>query len=141
MALIDVNSSLKRLKNTYRLVIMNEDSFEEVLKFKLTRLSVYIVFSTLLVLMVVFTTALIAFTPLKYYLPGINNQTGAVKAYRDLKIKTDSIENKLQKQDAYLKNIENILTGKILALDTTKLNLQNIQTTDSIYKANATKTK
>jgi hypothetical protein len=141
MALIDVNSSLKRLKNTYRLVIMNEDSFEEVLKFKLTRLSVYIVFSTILVLMVVFTTALIAFTPLKYYLPGINNQTGAVKAYRELKIKTDSIENKLQKQDAYLKNIENILTGKVIALDTTKLNIQNIQTNDTIYKANATKTK
>jgi hypothetical protein len=141
MALIDVNSSLKRLKNTYRLVIMNEDSFEEVLKFKLTRLSVYIVFSTLLVLMVVFTTALIAFTPLKYYLPGINNQTGAVKAYRDLKIKTDSIENKLQKQDAYLKNIENVLKGKVVALDTTKLNMQNIETVDSFYKANATQTK
>jgi hypothetical protein len=120
---------------------MNEDSFEEVLKFKLTRLSVYIVFSTLLVLMVVFTTALIAFTPLKYYLPGINNNASGVQAYRDLKLKTDSIEKKLTQQDKYLKNIENVLKGNVVKLDTSVLNVQSLPALDTLPSQNAAKKK
>ena len=49
---------------------MNEDTYEEVVKFKLNRLSVYIAMSTLFVLLVGLTVALIVFYPLKYYLPG-----------------------------------------------------------------------
>ncbi len=63
------NSTLKRLRNRYRLVVMNEDTYEEVVKFKLSRLSVYIVLSTLFIVLVGLTVALIAFTPLKLYIP------------------------------------------------------------------------
>jgi len=42
MAKLDANSTLKRLQNRYRLVVMNEDTYEEVVKFNLSRLSVYI---------------------------------------------------------------------------------------------------
>lgn len=70
MTKFDTNSTLKRLRNKYRLVVMNEDTYEEVVKFKLNRLSVYIALSTLFVLLVGLTVALIVFTPLKYYLPG-----------------------------------------------------------------------
>jgi len=103
---------------------MNEDTFEEVVKFKLTRMSVYIVFSTVFILMVTLTASLIIFTPLKYYLPG----TGAggitqVKELRTLKIRTDSMELALQLQDNYLKNIQKVLQGKITFKDTVKLPL------------------
>src|SRR6187549_3259045 len=93
MAKIDANTTLKRLRNHYRLVIMNEDTYEEVVKFKLTRLSVYVVFSTVFVLMVGLTASLIIFTPLKYYLPGVGyGNSRQVKEYRDLKMRTDSME-------------------------------------------------
>ena len=71
MAKLDANSTLKRLRNRYRLVVMNEDTYEEVVKFRLSRLSVYIVLSSAFVLLTVFTVALIVFTPIKYYLPGV----------------------------------------------------------------------
>jgi hypothetical protein len=120
----DVNNTLKRLRNHYRLVIMNEDTFEEILKFKLTRLSVYIVLSTLFILMVGLTVALIVFTPLKYYLPGAGMGTAKeVRQYRELKMRTDSMENAMKDQDAYLKNIQKVLEGKILPLDTNKFTL------------------
>jgi hypothetical protein len=64
MAKFDVNSSLKRLRNRYRLVIMNDDSYEEVVTFKLSRLSVYVFLSTVFVLLTGLTVALIVFTPL-----------------------------------------------------------------------------
>jgi hypothetical protein len=120
----DVNNTLKRLRNHYRLVIMNEDTFEEILKFKLTRLSVYVVLSSIFILLVGLTAALIVFTPLKYYLPGTGmGSAKEVRQYRELKIRTDSMEQALKYQDGYLKNIEKILQGKTIPIDTTKLAL------------------
>ena len=71
MGKLDANSTLKRLRNRYRLVVMNEDTYEEVVKFRLSRLSVYIVLSSVFVLLTILTVALIVFTPIKYYLPGV----------------------------------------------------------------------
>jgi hypothetical protein len=124
MSLPDMNNTLKRLRNHYRLVIMNEDTFEEIIKFKLTRMSVYIVMSSIFILMIGLTTALIVFTPLKYYLPGTGMGTAKeVKQYRELKLRTDSMEQALKLQDGYLKNIQKVLEGKTVQLDTTKLAL------------------
>ena len=116
------NSALKRLKNHYRLVIMNEDTYEEVIKFKLTRTSVYIMLSSIFILMIGITASLIIFTPLKYYLP--NTGYGNVKElreYRQLKMRTDSMEQALQQQDKYLGNIQKILSGNVVMQDTNKL--------------------
>ena len=106
----DVHNRLKRLRNHYRLVVMNEDTYEEVVKFKLTRLSVYIIMSTVFVLMVGLTTSLIIFTPLKYYLPGVGyGNAKQVKEYRALKIRTDSMEQALQRQYKYFEDLQKVL--------------------------------
>ncbi|MEQ1554925.1 MAG: hypothetical protein ABL929_12135 [Ferruginibacter sp.] len=124
MEIPTVNTTLKRLRNHYRIVIMNEDTFEEVVKFKLTRISVYIVSSTIFILLVGLTSALIVFTPLKYYLPGTGMGTAKeVKQYRALKVRTDSMEQALKYQDSYLKNIVKVLEGKTILIDTNKLAL------------------
>ena len=131
MQLPDVNNTFKRLRGHYRLVIMNEDTFEEVVKFKLTRLGVYIVLSTVFILMVGLTAALIVFTPLKYYLPGTGmGNAKQVKEYRQLKIRTDSMEQALKYQDSYLKNIQKVLQGKITPLDTNKIVLPKMDKSD-----------
>lgn len=128
MAIPDVNNSFKRLRSHYRLVIMNEDTFEEVVKFKLTRMGVYIVLSTLFILMIGLTASLIIFTPLKYYLPGTGmGNAKQVKEYRQLKIRTDSMEQALKYQDTYLKNIQKVLQGNIKALDTNKILLPKVE--------------
>ncbi|OZA57161.1 MAG: hypothetical protein B7X75_05825, partial [Sphingobacteriales bacterium 39-40-5] len=57
------NDTLKRLRNSYRLVVMNDDTYEEVVTFKLSRLSVYIGLSVSFVVLVGLTIALIAFSP------------------------------------------------------------------------------
>ena len=126
MAEAEENSNLKKLRSNYRLVIMNEDTFEEVIKFKLTRTSVYVMLSSIFILMIALTAALIVFTPLKYYLP--NSGYGDVKQiqeYRQLKIRTDSMELALKQQHDYMLNIKNVLQGKIPTLDTTKIKIKN----------------
>jgi len=131
MAKLDTNSTLKRLRNRYRLVVMNEDTYEEVVKFRLSRLSVYIVMSSVFVLLTVLTVALIVFTPIKYYLPGVGyGDVKQVREYRSLKIKTDSIETALRYKEKYLNDLKKVLSGEVVKLDTTTLDLPKIENSD-----------
>jgi hypothetical protein len=123
MSLPDENTSLKRLRNRYRLVIMNDDTFDEVVTFKLTRLSVYIGISTLFVLLVGLTVALLAFTPLKLYIPGYGEGQKA-REFEILKVRTDSLEHDLMLKQQYINSIENVLKGNILPRDTSRLQLK-----------------
>lgn len=124
-------NTLKRLRNHYRLVIMNEDTYEEVVKFKLNRLSVYISFSTIFIVMIGLTTSLIIFTPLKYYLPGVGyGSVKQVKEYRTLKIRTDSMEQALKYHQQYFNNLQKVLQGTLPKLDTTTLSLPKVETSD-----------
>src|SRR5687768_4666591 len=110
MAKFDANSTLKRLQNRYRLVIMNDDTYEEVVTFKLSRLSVYVTLCTIFVLLTGLTVALIVFTPLRLYIPGYGD-VNATKELRELKMKTDSLEQAVRYKEQYLNNIKNVLQG------------------------------
>ncbi len=127
MAKLDANSTLKRLRNRYRLVVMNEDTYEEVVKFKLSRLSVYIGLSTLFVVLVGLTIALIVFTPLKYYLPGVGyGNAKQIREYKALKIRTDSMEDALRYKERYYNDIQKVLRGDVPKLDTNQLLLPKV---------------
>ncbi len=110
MAKLEYNDTLKRLRNSYRLVVMNDDTYEEVVTFKLSRLSVYIGLSASFVLLIGLTIALIAFTPLKYYIPGYGTRESRT-ALQVLKIRTDSLEQSIRFKDQYLESIKKVLNG------------------------------
>jgi hypothetical protein len=95
MAKLEANAPLKQLRNRYRLVIMNDDTYEEVVTFKLSRLSVYVALSSVFVILVSLTVALIVFTPLKQYLPGYASQSSR-RDLQALKFKTDSLEQSMR---------------------------------------------
>jgi hypothetical protein len=131
MSIQEPLNTLKRLRNHYRLVIMNEDTYEEVVNFKLNRISVYIAFSSMFILLIGLTASLIIFTPLKYYLPGVGyGNVKQMKAYRDLKIRTDSMEIALQQQKQYFENVQKVLRGTVPRLDTAALALPKVETSD-----------
>lgn len=121
--MFDAKITLKRLRNKYRLVIMNDDTYEEVVRFKINRLSVYIVFSTIFVVLVGFTVALIVFTPLKMYVPGYGNTTNR-KELQQVKMRTDSLEQALKNKDIYLQSLKEVLIGNTkISLDTSLLKI------------------
>lgn len=107
---INPESTFKRLRNTYRLVLMNDDSFEEMLTLRLSRLSVYIGLSTIFVLLVGLTIALIAFSPLKYYIPGYGTKESRT-ALQLLKIRTDSLEQAILYKEQYIEGVKKVLSG------------------------------
>src|SRR5258705_5525593 len=119
----ELNSTLKRLRNRYRLVVMNDDTYEEVVTFKLSRLSVYIGLSTIFVLLTGLTVALIVFTPLKMYIPGFGDATNT-RELRELRIRTDSLQQAMTYKDQYLENIKSLLEGGVgVKRDTTAINI------------------
>jgi hypothetical protein len=121
MPKLDINNTFKRTSNTYRLVVMNDDTFDEVVAFRLSRKSVYIGFSISFILLVGMTIALIAFTPLKYYIPGYGTKESRT-ALQLLKIRTDSLEQSVHYKEQYLEGIKKVLSeGNPRQLDTLPL--------------------
>ena len=130
MAKFDANSTLKRLQNRYRLVVMNDDTYEEVVTFKLSRLSVYVFLSTVFVLLTGLTVALIVFTPLKLYIPGYGDLNNT-KELRELKIRTDSLEQEVRYRDQYFEGLRNVLQGSsAVKMDTTALKIPKAEKID-----------
>ena len=122
-------SRFKRLTNRYRLVVMNDHSYEEVVTFKITRLGVYIAACFVFVVLVGLTTALISFTPLKFYIPGYGSQSERRELTR-LKLRTDSLEKQIQNREAYWENVKNVLSGKAeLVLDTAVISIPDLEET------------
>ncbi|MBT8385445.1 MAG: M23 family metallopeptidase [Bacteroidia bacterium] len=106
------NKFKEKLTFKYRFVVLNEDTFEERFSFKLNRLNVLVLGSLFSMLLIGLTTILIAFTPLKEYIPGYSSSDLKKKA-SDLVYKVDSLQQKLAVNDVYIQNIQQVLTGKI----------------------------
>ena len=108
-----LNNFWKKLLHKYRFVIMTDDSFEEKLSIKLSRLNIF-AFSGFVVFTCFFVAViLITYTPLKEYIPG-KSTSQAKKELIALIIKSDSLEKTLQNRKVYLQNINNIINGNEL---------------------------
>tara|TARA_R110002020_G_scaffold122487_7_gene278044 strand:- start:56376 stop:57245 length:870 start_codon:yes stop_codon:yes gene_type:complete len=102
----------KKLLHKYRLVILNESTFEEKISFKLSRLNVFVSGSLFIVALIALTTLLIAFTPLREYIPGYSS-TKLKRQATELTYKTDSLVTVLNYTNKYLSNIRMVLKGDI----------------------------
>lgn len=119
----------KKLLHKYRLVILNEETFEERFTFKLNRLNVF-VFSTLFaVFLIVSTTILIAFTPLREYIPGYSSSS-LKRQVTDMVYKTDSLSRVIEVNEQYLASVRNVLTGDIKTVDFNKDSIIELAKTD-----------
>lgn len=101
---------IERLRHRYRLVVMNDDTFEEKLSLTLTPLGLFILAGTITIIMTMLVTSLIAFTPLREYIPGYAD-AGVRKNLIRLTFKSDSLEQTLIAQNAFIANIGNVLSG------------------------------
>lgn len=102
----------QKLTDKYRLVVLNENTFEERFSLKLSRLNVFVLGGFFSVLLVVLTTILIAFTPLKEYIPGYSSTELKIKA-ANLTFEVDSLKTKLAILENFTKAIKPVLTGEI----------------------------
>ena len=102
----------KKLFTKNRLVILNEDTFEEIFSLRLTLMNVFVVATIGAFLIIFITTYIIAFTPLREYIPGYAS-TQLKKDATELALKSDSLNYAIQKNEAYIQSIKKVLTGDL----------------------------
>lgn len=102
----------KKLTDKYRLVVLNEKTFEERFALKLSRLNVFIFGGLFSVILIVGTILLIAFTPIKEYIPGYDSSKLKREAAQ-LTFETDSLKQRLAVIENYANSLRPILTGEI----------------------------
>jgi murein DD-endopeptidase MepM/ murein hydrolase activator NlpD len=118
----------KKLFTKNRLVILNEETFEEVFSLRLTLMNVFVVASVSATLIIFVTTYIIAFTPLREYIPGYASSK-LKKEATELALKSDSLTNALKKNEAYIASIKKILTGDV---DYARLNKDSITAGETV---------
>ena len=114
-----------KLLHKYRLVVLNEDTFEERFAVKLTRLNVFSLSSLAAIILITLTTLLIFLTPLREYIPGYSS-AALQKQALNLSYKTDSLIKAINMNDLYIKSIKSALSGEVSSVVINK---------DSIFKA------
>jgi len=113
---------LKKLFNKRRLVILNEDTFEETFSLKLNLMNVFVVVTLSAIFLIGITTYIIAFTPLREYIPGYAS-TQLKKDAMNLAIKSDSLQKSVEINNLYISSIKKVLTGD---LEYAKLNKDSL---------------
>jgi len=101
----------RKLRNRYRLVIFNDTNFEERFSFRLTRLNVLIFVLSLGVVFITLTFFIIAYTPIKVYIPGYPDVDQKKQLY-SLSLLADSLIQDARQKNIYLQNIKDIVSGE-----------------------------
>lgn len=103
---------LEKLKYKYRLIILNEDTFEQKTSLRLSRMNLYVLGSVFILFMVCLITAIIAFTPLKFYLPGVGS-IDVRSQLIEIEMLTDSLTTELDKRNYWLGSFQKALSGEL----------------------------
>lgn len=117
----------KKLFTKNRLVILNEDTFEEIFSLRLTLMNVFVVATVGALFIIFITTYIIAFTPLREFIPGYASSQLKRDA-TELALKSDSLSVALKKNDLYIQSIKKVLTGD---LEYAKFNKDSIVASNS----------
>jgi murein DD-endopeptidase MepM/ murein hydrolase activator NlpD len=99
-----------KLRKKYHLVVYNNETYEEKANFKFTLLAFLniVIFSS--VLLIVLVTYLIAFTPLREYIPGYTDVSLNRRVY-EMERRADSMELVFKQKDLYINNLKRIIMG------------------------------
>ena len=110
------NVSLKKLNRKYDFLMSRDDTGKPMLNFKLNLLNLILVIIGIALLLIIITIFIIAFTPLREYIPGYTD-TNINREVYELSLRADSIERELQKKDVYFENMKRIVEGYDFAAD------------------------
>ena len=102
---------LQNLLNRYRMIVINEITFNEELSFRFSRLNIFSIIILLLVFIFTGTFFLVSYTPIKEFIPGYTSTKVRKEAIRNTFL-LDSLVTKFQKQDQFIKSIKSALSGK-----------------------------
>ena len=100
-----------KIRKKYRVVVYSNDTYEEKVHFKLTLLNFFNILVASSVLLIILVTYLIAFTPLREYIPGYTDVSLNRRVY-EMERRADSLEMVFKQKDLYINNLKRIINGE-----------------------------
>jgi len=94
------------------MVLLNEDTFEEVGNIRLTRLNMIALGGVILILLVAITYSIIAYTNIREWIPGYPD-AAMRHNIRQNAMKLDSLEYEQAIRDQYFNNLNRIISGEV----------------------------
>lgn len=112
----DKKSFISKLLTKYRLVLLNDSTYEEKTSFKISRLNVFSALFALMFIIVLITSGILFFTPIREYIPGYSS-TSLQKQANLLSYKTDSLRQIVFLNDQYINSLKKVLTGDLETIE------------------------
>jgi len=112
----DKKSFISKLLTKYRLVLLNDSTYEEKTSFKISRLNVFSALFALMFIVVLITSAILFFTPIREYIPGYSS-ISLQKQANLLSYKTDSLRQIVFLNDQYINSLKKVLTGDLETIE------------------------
>lgn len=106
------NTLLKKLSSKYKLAIFNEQTYEEILVFRLSRLNVFTMVGAFGIILVILVSLLISFTSLREFIPGYPSPDERLLIVRNAQM-TDSLLVVIQSQYKFVQNMQARLSGEV----------------------------
>lgn len=100
------------IKFKYKLTIINENTLEEIVGLRVSKLNGFSVLLSALIMTFLIAACIIAFTPLRNYLPGYMNSEVRAQIVQNA-LRVDSLQRILERQNMYIMNIQDIFSGKV----------------------------
>ena len=102
----------ERLLNKYRLVVLNEDTYEEKLSYRLNKLNIFLLVALISLTLVITTIGLIAFTSVKEYIPGYDSTVLRQNAIKNIEL-LDSLERVVNRNQTFINSVGAVVLGEI----------------------------
>ena len=102
----------KNFKFKYKLTITNEDTLEEIVGIHVSKLNGVSVLLSAVTVIFLIASLIIAFTPLRNYLPGYMNSEVREQVVLNA-LRADSLQWVLERQRMYIMNIQDIISGNV----------------------------
>lgn len=102
----------QKLRYKYKLIVINEDTFEQKASLRLSRFNLYTIGSTFVLFIIIAITSLIAFTPIKFFLPGVGTLDVRSKLI-EMEMLTDSLNNEMERRNFWMNNVQTILAENL----------------------------
>ena len=100
------------IKRKHRFVVMDTDTFKEKLSFQLSGINLFVVIGITIIVLILVTTVLIAFTPMREWIPGYTDTKTVEQTYSNAK-KLDSLQVQLENQEWMIATLQAILKGEV----------------------------
>jgi murein DD-endopeptidase MepM/ murein hydrolase activator NlpD len=132
----------KQASKNYRLAVMEEDSYQEMFALSLSKRNIFLITSSVTFIIILITTLLIFYTPIREYIPGYDTSKLRIQAVQNLE-KLDSLMISLKQNEQFVEAFSRTLLGEefksqyensqLKAVDLTELAV-NINIEDSILR-------